>query len=175
MENKQEPDQFDELMSTQIKTAVDAVSNRLNELSSEISKLEDSNVSASQIQNPSDEEGIKSLDIADSADQNPLNTMARIYHRDLSNKENVRDILIDSTEVGRDVEVYIVLSEEILDARISAMDVTKKVREIHPEWEITPHVIAKDTDPDLSQIPEYAKSVNSVVRNDIVSESGYAF
>lgn len=107
--------------------------------------------------------------------QNPIENITRIYLHYLESDKLVQDIIVSTSSIDKGYTLFVVIDEESLDVRMDVMNVTQNIREIHPTWDITAHIIAEETDPDLDQIPKSAIAANKLLGQNHSSEFGYAF
>jgi hypothetical protein len=107
--------------------------------------------------------------------QNPIENITRIYLHYLETDQLVKDIIVDSSSIDKGYTLFVVIDEESLDVRMDVMGVTQNIREIHPTWDITAHIIAEETDPNLDQIPKSAIAANKLLDQKSSPELGYAF
>lgn len=110
-----------------------------------------------------------------SGQQNPIGNITRLYKEHLGSNESITDLIIDYSSIKEEYTLYVVIDEESLDLRMDVMRVTQNIREIHPKWDITVHVVAIETDPDLGQVPKSATTADKLLEQKDSSEFGYAF
>lgn len=107
--------------------------------------------------------------------QNPIENISRLYTNHLESNEAVKDIIIDASSTEKEYTLYTIIDEESLEVRVDVMSVTQNIRDIHPTWDITAHIVAEETDPNLGQVPQSAIPADKLLAQKDSSEFGYAF
>jgi hypothetical protein len=117
-------------------------------------------------------------DPTDAAGQHdPVATIVEICLQNARDVNRVDDVFVDENSSEEAVDFYFVIEAESLDRRLALVEAVNAARDVHPAWEITPRIIARETDPDLDQLPKSATRVEDLQhrRNSHAHRHRHAF